>query len=165
MTLLEMRDITKTFPGVKALDSVNLTVADGEIHAACRRERRRQVDADEGAVRRLSARQLRRRDPSTTASLPRSATSRDSEAPRHHHHPSGTGAGAAAVDCREHLSRQRARHEAASSTGPKPITTHREPAEEGRPVRSRPRPWSTTSASASSSLSRSPRRCPRTSGC
>ncbi|MCB1339027.1 MAG: sugar ABC transporter ATP-binding protein [Maritimibacter sp.] len=32
-TLLEMRSITKTFPGVKALDTVNLTVREGEIHA------------------------------------------------------------------------------------------------------------------------------------
>ncbi|MGY3670831.1 multiple monosaccharide ABC transporter ATP-binding protein (plasmid) [Marinovum sp. KMM 9989] len=32
-TLLEMRNITKTFPGVKALDDVNLKVAEGEIHA------------------------------------------------------------------------------------------------------------------------------------
>ncbi|WP_417680301.1 multiple monosaccharide ABC transporter ATP-binding protein [Roseibium sp.] len=31
--LLEMRSITKTFPGVKALDAVNLSVAEGEIHA------------------------------------------------------------------------------------------------------------------------------------
>ena len=31
--LLEMRAITKTFPGVKALDGVNLTVRKGEIHA------------------------------------------------------------------------------------------------------------------------------------
>ena len=31
--LLEMRSITKTFPGVKALDTVNLTVRAGEIHA------------------------------------------------------------------------------------------------------------------------------------
>ena len=31
--LLEMRSITKTFPGVKALDEVNLTVREGEIHA------------------------------------------------------------------------------------------------------------------------------------
>jgi putative multiple sugar transport system ATP-binding protein len=31
--LLEMRSITKEFPGVKALDSVNLTVKPGEIHA------------------------------------------------------------------------------------------------------------------------------------
>jgi len=32
-SVLEMRDITKTFPGVKALDQVNLTVSKGEIHA------------------------------------------------------------------------------------------------------------------------------------
>ena len=31
--LLEMKNITKTFPGVKALDNVNLQVAEGEIHA------------------------------------------------------------------------------------------------------------------------------------
>src|SRR3546814_3832824 len=31
--LLEMRGITKTFPGVKALNNVNLTVRTGEIHA------------------------------------------------------------------------------------------------------------------------------------
>ncbi len=33
--LLEMREITKEFPGVKALDRVNLQVAEGEIHAIC----------------------------------------------------------------------------------------------------------------------------------
>ncbi|MCQ0972180.1 sugar ABC transporter ATP-binding protein [Paracoccus sp. TK19116] len=33
--LLEMRHITKTFPGVKALDDVSLQVAEGEIHAIC----------------------------------------------------------------------------------------------------------------------------------
>ena len=33
MPLLEMRSITKTFPGVKALDNVNLSVDEGEIHA------------------------------------------------------------------------------------------------------------------------------------
>ena len=32
-TLLEMRSITKEFPGVKALSNVNLTVEEGEIHA------------------------------------------------------------------------------------------------------------------------------------
>ncbi|RYH10401.1 multiple monosaccharide ABC transporter ATP-binding protein [Tropicimonas sp. IMCC6043] len=31
--ILEMRNITKTFPGVKALDDVNLRVEEGEIHA------------------------------------------------------------------------------------------------------------------------------------
>lgn len=34
-TLLEMRNITKTFPGVKALDNVSLAVREGEIHAIC----------------------------------------------------------------------------------------------------------------------------------
>jgi len=34
-TLLEMKNITKIFPGVKALDNVNLTVEEGEIHAIC----------------------------------------------------------------------------------------------------------------------------------
>ncbi len=33
--ILEMRSITKTFPGVKALQDVNLTVRRGEIHAIC----------------------------------------------------------------------------------------------------------------------------------
>ncbi|MBV0912790.1 multiple monosaccharide ABC transporter ATP-binding protein [Anianabacter salinae] len=32
-TILEMRGITKEFPGVKALDNVNMKVAEGEIHA------------------------------------------------------------------------------------------------------------------------------------
>jgi putative multiple sugar transport system ATP-binding protein len=34
-TLLEMQGITKTFPGVRALDNVTLTVEQGEIHAIC----------------------------------------------------------------------------------------------------------------------------------
>lgn len=33
--LLEMRNITKEFPGVKALDNVTLSVEEGEIHALC----------------------------------------------------------------------------------------------------------------------------------
>ncbi|MBQ2081059.1 MAG: ATP-binding cassette domain-containing protein [Treponema sp.] len=33
--LLEMKNIVKEFPGVKALDNVNLTVEEGEIHAIC----------------------------------------------------------------------------------------------------------------------------------
>ncbi|MFV2145915.1 MULTISPECIES: multiple monosaccharide ABC transporter ATP-binding protein [Isoptericola] len=34
-TILEMRSITKEFPGVKALSDVSLTVEQGEIHAIC----------------------------------------------------------------------------------------------------------------------------------
>lgn len=33
--ILEMINITKTFPGVKALDNVNLRVQSGEIHSLC----------------------------------------------------------------------------------------------------------------------------------
>ncbi len=33
--LLEMRGISKVFPGVRALDNVSLTVEPGEIHAIC----------------------------------------------------------------------------------------------------------------------------------
>ncbi|WP_441247592.1 multiple monosaccharide ABC transporter ATP-binding protein [Kitasatospora sp. McL0602] len=33
--VLEMRSITKSFPGVKALSDVNLSVAAGEVHAIC----------------------------------------------------------------------------------------------------------------------------------
>ena len=33
--LLEMRNITKEFPGVKALDQVNIQVEENEIHALC----------------------------------------------------------------------------------------------------------------------------------
>jgi len=34
-TILEMSDITKTFPGVKALSDVTLTVRRGDVHAIC----------------------------------------------------------------------------------------------------------------------------------
>lgn len=33
--VLEMRSIVKTFPGVKALSDVTLTVQQGEVHAIC----------------------------------------------------------------------------------------------------------------------------------
>ena len=32
-TILEMKDISKSFPGVKALDSVDFKLRKGEIHA------------------------------------------------------------------------------------------------------------------------------------
>ena len=32
-TLLEMKNIVKLFPGVRALDNVNLKVEEGEVHA------------------------------------------------------------------------------------------------------------------------------------
>ena len=53
--MLEMRNVSKSFSGVQALSDVNFSVEAGQIHAARRRERCRQVHADEGAQRRLPA--------------------------------------------------------------------------------------------------------------
>ena len=61
--MLEMRGISKSFPGVRALRDVNFTVEAGRDPCPRRRERRRQVDADEGAERRLS------RGPATTGTI------------------------------------------------------------------------------------------------
>ncbi len=62
-TILEMRNITKTFPGVKALENVNLAVRTARRDPRhLRRERRRQVHPHEGAVGRTPRRFLRRRD-------------------------------------------------------------------------------------------------------
>ncbi|WP_345155555.1 substrate-binding domain-containing protein [Nonomuraea rubra] len=52
----------QTFPGVKALQDVNLSVRQGEIHAICGENGAGKSDADEGAVRGLPARRLRGRD-------------------------------------------------------------------------------------------------------
>ena len=76
--LLEMKNITKVFPGVKALDDVNLKVKEGSIHALVGENgagkstlmnvlsgiypyRRRQVDPYECPQRHLSLRYLYRR--------------------------------------------------------------------------------------------------------
>ncbi len=48
-----MKGIGKTFPGVKALEGVNLTVREGQVHALLGRERGRQVDPDQDPLRRL----------------------------------------------------------------------------------------------------------------
>ena len=60
--ILEMHAITKTFPGVKALGGRQPQRRARRDPRDLRRERRRQVHPHEGAVRRVPARQLRRRD-------------------------------------------------------------------------------------------------------
>ena len=57
--LLGMADIVKRFPGVVALDGVDLDVRAGRGALPARPERRRQVDPDQGARRRAPARRGR----------------------------------------------------------------------------------------------------------
>ena len=73
--LLEMRGITKTFPGVKALDNVSFASAWRDPRAG-RRERGRQVDPDEGP---LAA--------STRTASTRARSSSTGEECRFHGHP------------------------------------------------------------------------------
>jgi hypothetical protein len=53
---LELKDITKRFPGVLALDNMCLQVEGRRGPRHLRRKRRRQIDADEGLHGRLSGR-------------------------------------------------------------------------------------------------------------
>ena len=116
--LLEMQGISKTFPGVRALDNVTLEVREGEIHALC---------GENGAGKSTLMKVLSGVYPHGTyegeilfAGEARFRGIHDSEARGHRHHPPGAGAGAAPVHRREHLPRQRARRAAASSTGARP---------------------------------------------
>jgi putative multiple sugar transport system ATP-binding protein len=54
--ILEMRNITKTFPGVKALDNVSFSVRQGEIHALVGENGAGKIDPDEGVERCISTR-------------------------------------------------------------------------------------------------------------
>ena len=73
--LLEMRGITKEFPGVKALKDVTLLRPPGRDPRPRRRERRRQVDPDEGRLRRLPVRHRTRASSSSRARSAASTTS------------------------------------------------------------------------------------------
>ena len=44
---LSIQRITKTYPGVVALNDVSIDFREGEVHAAGRRKRRGKVHADE----------------------------------------------------------------------------------------------------------------------
>lgn len=51
--VLEMKNVTKRFPGVIALKEVSIAVEKGESDGHLRRKRRRKVHADEGSLRQL----------------------------------------------------------------------------------------------------------------
>ncbi len=105
--ILEMRGISKSFPGVKALRDVNLVVKAGEIHAIC---------GENGAGKSTLMKVLSGVYPYGSyegeiiyqGEERRFSSISRQRAPRHHHHPPGAGARAAPVHRREHLPRQRA---------------------------------------------------------
>ncbi|SQA99469.1 Uncharacterised protein [Cedecea neteri] len=53
--LLKVTDLAKSFSGVWALSSAQLSVGQGEIHAPAGRERRGKIHAAEGAGRSTAA--------------------------------------------------------------------------------------------------------------
>ncbi len=103
--ILEMRGISKTFPGVKALNNVQLTPGGGEVHA---------LMGENGAGKSTLMKILSgayQADPGGDITVDGRAgrhTVRCGHASRHRHHLPGTGAGAQPDGGREHVSRSRA---------------------------------------------------------
>ena len=130
-----------------------LRSASGRGARALRRERGGQIDADQAAGRRASARQLRRRDPRRR---------QDGRVPfdtrrgacRHRHHSPGTGAVPGHDGGREPVPRRVSATASGASTG---IASTRSPLQRSPTVASSStrRPGSAISVSASSSSSRS----------
>ena len=119
--ILEMRTITKEFPGVKALEDVSLTVHANEIHAIC---------GENGAGKSTLMKVLSGVYPYGTYTgdivfqdeVMRFKDIKSSRAAGHRDHPPGAGADPRALDHREHLPRQRAAVAPASSTGTRPTS-------------------------------------------
>ena len=103
--LLEMRGITKRFPGVVALQDVSLHLRRGEVLALTGENGAGQVHADQDAGRR-PARRTRARSWSTAAPV-RFAVRPRRAAAGHRAHPPGADAGAEPRHRRQHLPRQR----------------------------------------------------------
>jgi hypothetical protein len=164
-TILEMRGITKTFPGVVALSNVNLRGARRRDPRRGRRERRRQVDLMKVLSGVYPHGSYDRRDSCSKGEPRRFRGIADSE--QRWASSSSTRSWRWCRCCRSPRT-------SSSATRPRPrgvIDWHRRhmqdarAAGQGGPEGARRPRWSTTSAWASSSWWRSPRRCPKRSSC
>ena len=161
--LLRMEGISKSFPGVQALDDVHLDVEAGHGPRADGRERRRQVHADEGPHRHVPPRcrddRARRR---ARCQIPDSGHGAQA---RHLDDPPGAVAGPRDDRRREHLPRARAAE---------PLRADRQAADDRRRPAGCFERWKIdidprardedASASPRPRWSRSPRRSPTTRG-
>ena len=111
---LEMRQISKTFPGVKALNGVQLKAWGGEVHALMGENGAGKSTLDEDPLRRLPRRRGRR-DPDRRPADPDHRPDRR-QAGRHRHHLPGAEPRPEPDRGRKHLSRRRAAQAAAWST-------------------------------------------------
>ena len=153
--VLELRGITKRFPGVLANDARRLRPPPGRGARAARRERRRQVDADEHPLRALQAR--RGRDPARTASRSRIDSPQAAIDAGHRHGAPALHAHPGDDRRREHRARDRA-DEARASLLDYDAAAERRVRELAEQFKFAHRPAtraSRTSRSASSSASRS----------
>ncbi len=163
-TLLEMQAITKTFPGVKALDKVSLTVEAGEIHA---------LVGENGAGKSTLMKVLSGVYPHGSYEGEIVYDGKPAALRRHRTTARSCGiiiihqelALVPLLSIAENLFlgnevAARRRDRLARDLPP-----HRGAAAQGRAARGADDAWSTSWASASSSWSRSPRRCRRTCGC
>ena len=152
--VLELRGITKRFPGVLANDHVDFDLRDGRGARPARRERRRQVDADEHPVRPVPADEgeiLIKGKPVAFA------VAAATPSPRHRHGAPALHADPGDDGHREHRARERAdeRRCVPRLCGRRSVWRR---SRSGSASRSTPTHGSRTSPWASSSASRSSRR-------
>ena len=97
---LELRSIAKSYDGTPAISDISLSLQGRQGAGGVRGKRRRQVDADEGAVAAPSCPTTAKS--SSTASTVTIAAPADAMAPRHPHRLPGTQPAAASERRREH---------------------------------------------------------------